>query len=497
MYLLGFDIGSSSVKASLVEIRTGTCLAGAHSPEKEMPIQANQPGWAEQDPDMWWRNLKLATAGVLSKAGAKSSDIRAIGISYQMHGLVCIDRNNAVLRPSIIWCDSRAVSIGSHAFARIGEEACLTHLLNSPGNFTASKLRWVRENEPELYDRIHKILLPGDYIALKLTGEAVSTMSGLSEGIFWDFLDNKPSEMLLRHYDINPELLPRIAETFDIQGRLTRSAAQEIGLTEGIPVAYRAGDQPNNAFSLNVLEPGEIAATAGTSGVVYGISDKVKYDPLSRVNTFAHVNHSARDRRLGVLLCINGTGILNSWLKYNTGFENTGYEMMNEEAAKVSIGSDGMVILPFGNGSERVLGNKNPGSLFSNIDFNRHSRAHMARAAQEGIAFSFRYGMDIMAQTGIKPAVIRAGKANMFLSPVFREALSCISGAGIELYNTDGSQGAALGAGVGAGLYKSFPEAFAGLKKVLTVEPDTEKIEAYREAYGRWMEILGRMNNEQ
>jgi xylulokinase len=497
MYLLGYDIGSSSVKASLVEIQTGICRASAFSPKEEMPIKAKFPGWAEQDPELWWQHLKFATSEVMSKAGAKSTDVKAIGISYQMHGLVCIDKDHKVLRPSIIWCDSRAVDIGSKAFREIGGETCLRHMLNSPGNFTASKLRWVFENEPDLYDQIHKMMLPGDFIALKLTGEVCSTVSGLSEGILWDFLDNKPSELLMRYYGIQPGLLPRTVNTFSEQGRLTRSAAREIGISEGVPVSYRAGDQPNNAFSLNVLEPGEIAATAGTSGVVYGVSGVVKYDPQSRVNTFAHVNHRENNTRLGVLLCINGTGILNSWLKHNAGYEDAGYEDMNRDAAKVAVGSDELVILPFGNGSERVLGNKNPGSLFSGIDFNRHSRAHLARAAQEGIVFSFRYGMDIMMQTGIKPSVIRAGKANMFLSPVFREALSCISGAGIELYNTDGSQGAALGAGVGAGYYTTFPDAFAGLKKVMTIEPDPSKVDAYRNAYGKWLETLNKMNSEQ
>ncbi len=488
--LLGYDIGSSSVKASVVEIQTGICRASAFSPKKEMPIQAQQPGWAEQEPDMWWKNLKSATREVLSTLGARSRDIKAIGISYQMHGLVCIGKDHKILRPSIIWCDSRAVGIGEKAFRAIGEKKCLEHLLNSPGNFTASKLRWVKENEPALYGMIHKIMLPGDYIALRLTGEACSTVSGLSEGIFWDFRENMPSDMLLHHYGIDPVLLPVVKPTFSEQGKVTRAASKELGLPEGIPVAYRAGDQPNNAFSLNVLEPGEIAATAGTSGVVYGVSGVVKYDPQSRVNTFAHVNHSEKKKRLGVLLCINGTGILNSWLKHNSGYDTGGYEIMNREAAKIGIGSDGLVILPFGNGAERVLGNKNPGCLVAGIDFNRHTRAHLARAAQEGIVFSFRYGMEVMKETGIKPAVIRAGQANMFLSPVFRDTLAGVTGATIELYDTDGSQGAAKGAGVGAGYYKTFAEAFSGLKKVRTVEPDVPRKTKYQEAYGKWVEAL-------
>lgn len=490
MYLLGFDIGSSSVKASLVKADTGTCAASAYFPKQEMTITAHKPGWAEQDPSMWWENLKLATREVLNIAGAKGNDILAIGISYQMHGLVCVNKNQEVVRPSIIWCDSRAVPVGEKAFKEIGSKHCLEHLLNSPGNFTASKLKWVKENEPELFATIDKILLPGDYIAMKLTGEATTTISGLSEGIFWDFKNNGLADFLLNHYGFKKDLIPTILPTFSEQGRVSKAAAEELGLSAGIPVAYRAGDQPNNAFSLNVINPGEIAATAGTSGVVYGVSDTVKYDPQSRVNTFAHVNHTQNQTRLGVLLCINGTGILNSWVKRNAGFADSSYDNMNQAAATVNIGSDGLVILPFGNGSERVLGNANPGSWFGNINFNIHSNKHILRAAQEGIVFSFHYGMEVMKQTGIQPSVIRAGHANMFLSPLFRETLAGVSGASIELYDTDGAQGAAKGAGIGAGIYKSFDEAFRGLKKISTVNPDTSKYQQYQDAYKNWLNTL-------
>lgn len=490
MYLLGYDIGSSSVKASLVRIDNGANVASSFYPKQEMTIKAAKPGWAEQEPESWWDNLKLATREVMSMSGAKGTDIKAIGISYQMHGLVCIDKNHKVLRPSIIWCDSRAVEIGANAFRDIGGDRCLGHLLNSPGNFTASKLKWVKDNEPELFGKIFKIMLPGDFIAMKLTGEVCSTISGLSEGVLWDFKENTAAKFLLDHYGFSAELLPELKPTFSEQGRVNKSAADELGLAEGIPVAYRAGDQPNNAFSLNVLEPGEIAATAGTSGVVYGVSDEVRYDPQSRVNTFAHVNYTKEKTRLGVLLCVNGTGILNSWLKRNSTFAESGYAAMNDAAAKVAVGSDGLVILPFGNGAERMLGNKDLGCQISNLDFNRHNSSHMARAAQEGIVFALHYGMEIMKQTGIKPAVIRAGHANMFLSPVFRETIAGITGATIELYNTDGAQGAAKGAGVGAKFYTSFKEAFAGLKKIETVEPNKAKANQYRDAFESWNRTL-------
>ena len=488
MYLLGYDIGSSSVKASLVDAQTGQCVASAFYPKTEAPIIAKQPGWAEQDPSMWLGNLKLATADVLNQSKVAAQDIKAIGISYQMHGLVCVDREMNVLRPSIIWCDSRAVPYGQKAFEALGERWCLEHLLNSPGNFTAAKLAWVKENEPQLYDRIWKIMLPGDYIAMRLTGSVCTTVSGLSEGIFWDFKNNAPSQELLDYFQFDASVLAPVKPTFGLQGTLTREAAQSLGLAEGTPVTYRAGDQPNNALSLNVLQPGEIASTAGTSGVVYGVIGQVSHDPLSRVNSFAHVNHTSEDPRLGVLLCINGTGILNNWMRRNVAPTGCSYPEMDQMAELVPIGSEGISILPFGNGAERMLGNKDIGSSFYGVNFNRHTTNHLLRAAQEGIVFSFQYGIEIMEQMGLKVDKIHAGKANMFQSKIFRDTLSGVSGATIELYETDGSVGAAKGAGIGAGIYKNSQEAFSSLKRLATITPDNR--DRYRVAYERWKSHL-------
>jgi xylulokinase len=494
MYLLGFDVGSSSVKASLLEAATGKCIASAYQPKQEMPIIAAKSGWAEQDPENWWKYLKLALADVLNQSGIDTAAIKSIGISYQMHGLVTVDRNGNVLRPSIIWCDSRSVEIGNKAFTHLGADNCLPSLLNSPGNFTASKLKWVKENEPEIYKKIFKIMLPGDYIASKMTGEIRTTISGLSEGIFWDFRNNKLSDLVLNEFGFDRELIPEITPTFAIQGVISAQAAGELGLKSGTPVAYRAGDQPNNAFSLNVLNPGEIAATAGTSGVVYGVSDVVKYDPQSRVNTFAHVNHTADVTRLGILLCVNGTGILNSWLKKNVA-GTLDYGQMNRLASQVPIGSEGLTILPFGNGAERMLGNKDTGCMITGLNFNIHNKSHILRAAQEGIVFSFKYGIEIMEFIGIKPSVIRAGNTNMFLSPIFREALASTAGATIELYDTDGSRGAALAGGVGAGIYKSFGDAFQTLQKLETIDPSHARIDAYIDAYHKWRGQLTKIMN--
>lgn len=486
MYLLGYDVGSSSVKASLIDAGSGHCVASAFYPKSEAAISAPNPGWAEQNPQDWWDNLVLATKDVLSSGGVDRADIKAAGISYQMHGLVCVDKDMKVLRPAIIWCDSRAVPYGRKAFSELGEELCLDRLLNSPGNFTASKLAWVRENEPHVYDNIYKVMLPGDYIAMKLTGELCTTVSGLSEGMFWDFREGRAADFLLDYYGLDASMLPEIRPTFSVQGELTAGAAAELGLQEGMPVTYRAGDQPNNALSLNVFEPGEIASTAGTSGVVYGVSDKIAYDKRSRVNVFAHVNHSRQDARLGVLLCINGTGILNAWLKRNVVPEGMSYMQMNSLAEAVRPGSEGLSILPFGNGAERMLENANPGCSVHGLDFNIHSRGHLVRAAQEGIVFAFCKGIGIMEEMGLSVRNIHAGMANMFQSKVFRDTLATVTGACITMYDTDGAAGAAKGAGIGAGIYSGPKEAFASLRIVGSVEPDMSVRQECADAYGRW-----------
>ena len=489
-FLLGFDVGSSSVKASLVNADTGVCVASAFYPEKEAPILAVKAGWAEQDPQMWWDNAKLSLKKVMDMAQVKGNDIKAIGISYQMHGLVCVDKSLNVLRPSIIWCDSRAVPYGEKAFGEIGHEQCLSHLLNSPGNFTAAKLAWVKHNEPQIFEQIYKIMLPGDYLAMKLSGVVNTTVSGLSEGMFWDFKEKKPAAFLLDYFGFDHSLIPDIVPTFSVQSDVSAEAAAELGLKPGTPISYRAGDQPNNALSLNVFNPGEIASTAGTSGVVYGVSGEVNYDPKSRVNTFAHVNYSQDTDRLGILLCINGTGILNAWMRRNVAPEGMSYDEMNRLMETVPVGCEGVSVIPFGNGAERVLENQQTDCSIHGINFNKHGKAHLLRAAQEGIVFSFCYGMEIMQQMGMEINKIHAGRANMFLSDIFRDTLAGVSGATIELYDTDGSVGAAKGAGMGCGFYKDHQEAFSTLKQLAVIEPDNSNRAAYLQAYTHWKSRL-------
>ncbi len=490
MYTIGYDVGSSSIKAALFDCVNGNAKYKATFPKTEMAIIAAKPDWAEQHPGTWWDAAVSATKEILAESKVDPADIKAIGISYQMHGLVVVDKDQEVLRPSIIWCDSRAVEIGDKAFNEVGQEVCLQKLLNSPGNFTAAKLKWVKDNEPEIYGKIYKFMLPGDYIAMKLTGEITTTTGGISEGILWDFSEDSVADFMLKYFGFDKSLVPAVVPVFGNQGELTSKAAAELGLKPGIKVTYRTGDQPNNAFSLNVLNPGDIASTAGTSGVVYGISGSVKYDPQTRVNTFVHVNHTKEHGRYGILLCVNGTGISYSWIKKMIGDTSLSYEAMNKLASGIEIGSNGLNFIGFGNGAERLLGNKNPGAFLSNINFNVHTKAHLIRAIIEGVAFSFKYGVDILKTLDINPKVINAGNANMFLSPIFRDTLSSLTGVSINLYDTDGAVGAARGAAVGAGIYKSFEEAFSGLKKINVVEPDKNNLNKYQSAYENWLAEL-------
>ncbi len=484
MKSLGIDIGSSSVKVSLLEIETGECVASSTNPQSEMRIDAPRPGWAEQDPETWWYYACEGIRHISTDHNLR--EVVSIGITYQMHGLTLLDRAGKPLRKAIIWCDSRAVEIGAEALEQIGRDFCLTHTLNSPGNFTASKLAWVKRNEPEIFDKIHRFMLPGDYIAYRLSGEISTSVSGLSEQILWDFKEEHRADFVADHYGIPHDIIPEAGLSIGIQARTNKATEEALGIPAGTPISYRAGDQPNNAFSLNVMEAGEIAATGGTSGVVYGVVDTPKADPLSRVNTFVHVNHHPEAPRYGILLCINGTGIMNSWIRRNIVQHTADYTQMNTLAESVPAGSEGLLVLPFGNGAERVLENRTTGAEIVGIDLNRHTSAHILRAAQEGIAYSFRYGIDIMRGMGLKPDVIRAGKANLFLSSLFRRTLATLTGARIELFNTDGALGAARGAALGAGFYKSREEAFASLRRLEVVEPAASDREALEAGYAAW-----------
>ncbi len=491
MYFIGYDIGSSSIKASIIEKEEGKVIGVTQYPDTEMQILSEKIGWAEQNPDLWWDNICKVTQKLLKQTKVDAKRIKGIGISYQMHGLVLVDKDFNPLRNSIIWCDSRAIEEGDKLF-KVDIDKCTNHLLNSPGNFTLSKLKWVKENEPHIYAKVHKFMLPGDYIGLKLTNKCVTTPSGLSEGIMWDFKEDQPAEWLFENAGISTDLIPEIKPTFSNQGELTKEAAEKLGgLKEGTQVLYRAGDQPNNALSLNVFEPGDIAATGGTSGVVYAVSGTTSSKESTRINNFVHVNHTKTQPRIGKLLCINGTGILYSWMKSQVA-NNASYDIMNELASRAPIGTDGLKIYPYGNGAERMLNNSNNGASISNLNFNIHTQAHMLRAALEGIAFSFVYGMEIMQGDGVELSTIKAGGDNLFRAAIFSDTISTLLGKEIQIIDTTGATGAARAAGYSSGHFKTFGDAIYKDELIKTYKPQQNK-EAYQKAYNNWKQQLSKL----
>ena len=487
MYFIGYDIGSSSIKAALVNANTGKRVEVITAPSTEMSMLALKNGWAEQDPDIWWKYVCEATKNLLQKTGVHPKQIDGIGIAYQMHGLVIIDDQDIPIRNSIIWCDSRAVEIGQRAFDDLGNEKCASHLLNSPANFTASKLKWVKDNEPKNYDRIHKFMLPGDYIALKFSGQSTTTLSGLSEGVFWDFKNNTLARELMDYYQLNEDHVPEMVNTFSVQCRVSENGAAASGLLKNTPIMYRAGDQPNNALALNVFQSGEVAATGGTSGVVYAITENMSVKESARVNNFAHVNYSPDLPRIGKLLCINGAGIQYRWLLNNLKVSN--YEEMNALAATVQIGSDGVILLPFGNGAERMLDNLDLGTQINHLNLNNHTKAHLCRAALEGIAFSFVYGMEIMKSDGIQSNVLRAGNDNLFRSDIFSNTIATLIGQEIEIYNTTGAIGAARACILEQGNFEAFGKQILDNDYVMSFKPADNK-EPYENAYKKWKVAL-------
>ena len=491
---LGIDLGSSSIKLSLYDPKKRQTIGSISHPKIEMRITSPKSGWAEQNPEDWWEKFLEAYEILIKQKTIDTKLILGIGISYQMHGLVVVNKTKKLLRSSIIWCDSRAVNLGEEAFRSIGQNYCLTHLLNSPGNFTASKLAWVKTNEPDIFDQIYKIMLPGDYFVMKLTGEITTTKSGLSEGVFWDYENECISEEVLNVYDISRDLIPEIVPSIGSALKVQKELATKLGLNEDVKITYRAGDQPNNAFSLNVLNEGEIAATAGTSGVIYAVSNKKTYDIKSRINTFVHVNDTQNKPSNGVLICVNGTGILYSWLKklLNTKNLNIDYTEMNEMVKSIPVGAEGLLCLPFGNGSERIFENKLIGSHLLNLDFNQHETGHILRAAIEGIIYALNLGFEMLSDLNINRNTIKAGNANLFLSDIFKTIFANVTDTPLEIFNTDGATGAARGAALGFGIFETIEEAFDDLHLLEVIEPNSELSSMYKESFEGWKETISK-----
>lgn len=484
MYTLGLDIGSSSVKACLYDARSFRIVGTSTSPSHEMPITAPEPGWAEQDPEVWWHHTIVACDDLRARHPAAWATVKAIGIGYQMHGLVTLDAGDKPVRPAIIWCDSRAVETGNSITGLIGRQRLLDSNLNTPGNFTVSKMVWMMQNEPDNWSKVAIGMLPGDYIAYRLSGDKTTSKSGLSEMILWNFLTNEIDTLILNNYPSIRAILPKIVPNIGVATSISMESAEMLGLQDDVVLSYRSGDQPNNAFGLGVTEPGSVGINAGTSGVVYAVTDKPVVDVAETFNPFLHVNNNESQKRIGLLLCLNGCGIMNAQIRRLT--KASSYEMMNEKADDVPLGSDGLQIFPFGNGAERMFGNRNLGASIHGWDLVRHNDAHFFSASLEGIAATLSYGIDHMRSLGVNINKIHAGRANLFLSPLFCELIAAIARVDVYLFESDGASAAAKGAAYGAGLINSTtqPADLLGKPDIYSAKTrDIAAVEAFRREY--------------
>ena len=481
-YLLGFDVGSSSVKASLVNADSGKCVATAFFPEKEAPIMAVKAGWAEQDPQMWWDNAKLSLKKIMVEAGATAEEIKAIGISYQMHGLVCVDKNLKALRPSIIWCDSRAVPYGEKAFKDLGADQCLSHLLNSPGNFTAAKLAWVKENEPENFKKIKKIMLPKDYLAYKLSGTFCTDYSDASGMLLLDVKNRKWSKEMCDICGITEDMLPKLFDSFEKVGELKHDLAAELGLRDGVVIAAGAGDNAAAAVGTGTVGNNKCNISLGTSGTIFMSSDSFAVDSNNALHSFDHA-----DGHFHLMGCMLSAASCNKWWMDEI-LKTKDYA--DEQKGIDKLGENHVFFLPYLMGERSPWNNPNARATFTGITMDT-TREDMTQAVLEGVAFATRDMYEVAKSIGVAPkrTMICGGGAK---SPLWRRMIANILNVEVDVPSCEEGpgMGGAMLAMVACGAYKSVEEAAAAIVKVdKTEKPDPELVAKYEARYQQFKTI--------
>jgi xylulokinase len=486
--MMGIDVGTTATRA--IVVRPDGHVAGAAT-VGHPPIQMPKAGWAEQNPEDWWHATIEAVRTAVERSGAAGAEIASIGLSGQMHGVTLLDKANVVLRPAIIWCDQRTQPQCDWITNRVGAER-LIRLVSNPAitGFSAPKLLWIRDHEPRLYERAAHLLLPKDYVRLRLTGEFATDVSDASGTLVFDVVNRRWSEEVLEILQIDRAILPVARESVEVSGAISSEAALLTGLRARTPVMAGAGDQAASAVGNGIVSPGLASATLGTSGVIFSYTDSPKMDPQGRVHTFCH----AVPRKWHVMGVTQGAGLSLRWFREQLGeseawyARQTGvdaYEIIIEEASKIPPGSDSLLFLPY------LMGERTPhldprarGMWFGLTA--AHTRGHLIRSILEGVAFSLRDSIEILRELRIPVNQVRASGGGS-RSSLWRQIQAEIYGEKVaSLRESEGSAyGAALLAGVGSGIYSSVGEAAQETVKVLNeVSPHSGNAAHYDKLYG-------------
>lgn len=493
-YLLGIDIGTSGTKTVLFD-EAGNTIASALG---EYPLYQPNVGWAEQDPEDWWKATFSTIKAVLGKSGVNPSDVKGVGLSGQMHGAVLLDKDNQVLRKAIIWCDQRSSAECDQITSIIGKER-LIEITANPAltGFTASKVMWVKNNEPEIFEKVKKILLPKDYIRFKLTGEFATEVSDASGMQFMDIPKRKWSSEVLDKLGIDKGLLGDVYESQEVSGKVHKAAAELTGLKEGTPVVGGAGDQAAGAVGNGIVRPGVISSTIGTSGVVFAFSENVSIDPKGRVHTFCH----AVPNTWHIMGVTQGAGLSLKWFRDNFCIEEKRtaelmgidpYVLMDQEADRVEAGCSGLIYLPYMMGERTPHLDPNAKGVFFGLSA-KHEKQDMLRAVMEGVVYSLKDCLEIIKEMGVDVSEVRASGGGG-KSKLWRQMQSDVFGTEITTINSSegGALGVALLAGVGTGVYSSVPEACDAIIKVKTRQAADMALNA---KYQKFYNIYGSLYN--
>jgi xylulokinase len=492
-YMMGIDVGTSGTRAVIV--RPDGHVAGAATGDHE-PMRMAKPGWAEQSPENWWQATIIAVRAALAEAGLKGADITAIGLSGQMHGVILLDKDCAVLRPALIWCDQRSQTQCDWITSRVGAER-LIQLVSNPAltGWSAPKLLWIRDNEPAIYERAAHCLLPKDFVRFRLTGEFATDVSDASGTLLFDVTHRCWSAEMLAALEIDPSLFPRAYESPEITGEITAEVAKLTGLAAGTPVVGGGGDQAASAIGNGIVEPGLTSATLGTSGVIFAYTEEPKLDPGGRIHTFCH----AVPGKWHVMGVTQGAGLSLRWFRENFGASEAWlarqigldtYDLIIKEAEQAPPGSLGLLWLPY------LMGERTPhldaqarGMWFGLTA--AHTRAHVIRSILEGVAFSLRDSLEIFKELGIPVEQIRASGGGS-RSPVWRQIQADIYGKElVTLRTSEGSAlGAALLAGVGGGIYSSVQES---ARQAIQIQESVAPRAAVAPAYDRLYQVYRRL----